>query len=791
MPEQLALAQRGSKNPPGRAGVSASRPARRQSPEFTFEREDWTLFRSLSTLSQKSGVPVHLLPRLVLKEVADNALDAGGTVRVGQLGHGGWYVEDDGPGIAGEPADIARLFSIRRPLVSSKLLRLPTRGALGNGLRVVMGAVLASGGRLVVQTRGHRLRLRPQDSGDTLAAFEPCSRTAGTRIEIHLGEGLRSADALAWARSAAELAGRGEIYRGRSSPHWYDGEAFFDLLQAAGDRSARELVAELDGCTGAKAGRITMGFKGRTCSSLSRAEATALLETAQRQARPVGPQRLGHVGEVEGWPLFHARGEGTFSHGGIGGPRATIPFVVEAWAAAERDAYGNSCSVLVNRTPITGTVSLSRWQRDLTLNGCGLSTTLRAAPGRSSIDLRVNIITPYMPITSDGKAPNLSYCSQVIREVAGKAVRRALRAEPPEPRHKRSQKEVVLAHLDAAIAKASGHGAYRFSPRQVFYVIRPLVREAVGAELQWGNFETIIGDHELEQGEIAGMYRDPRGTLYHPHRRDSIPLGTLQVERYQRPEWTFNKILFIEKEGFFEALKEAAWPERHDCALLTSKGQPTRAARDLLDLLGETGEEILFFAVHDADAAGTLIYQSLQEATRARPGRKVRVINLGLEPDETLAMGLEVEDVDAGERRKPIASYVPADWRDWLRHHRVELNAMTTPQFIAWLDAKMVALGNGKLVPPQAVLTDDLSATLEHRLHRQITEQILREAGIEQRVAAALREIGLPLPEDLREVVEYALAGEPAASWRAAVAQVADRLLAARGCAGASPESQP
>ena len=424
-------------------------------------------------------------------------------------------------------------------------------------------------------------------------------------------------------------------------------------------------------------------FKGRACSSLSRAEAIALLEAAQRQARPVSPQRLGHVGEVEGWPPFHARGEGTFRCGGIGGPRATIPFVVEAWASAERDAYGNSCSVLVNRTPITGTVSLSRWQRDLTLNGCGLSTTLRAAPGRSGIDLRVNIITPYMPITSDGKAPNLSCCSQVIREVAGKAVRRALRAEPPEPRSKRSQKEVVLAHLDAAIAKASGDGAYRFSPRQVFYVIRPLVREAVGAELQWGNFETIIGDHELEQGEIAGMYRDPRGTLYHPHRRDSIPLGTLQVERYQRPEWTFNKILFIEKEGFFEALKEAAWPERHDCALLTSKGQPTRAARDLLDLLGETGEEILFFAVHDADAAGTLIYQSLQEATRARPGRKVRVINLGLEPEEALAMELEVEDVDAGERRKPIASYVPDDWQDWLRHHRVELNAMTTPQFIA------------------------------------------------------------------------------------------------------------
>jgi hypothetical protein len=789
MAEGPAVARSGLKNPPDHGSVSASRPARPKSPEFTFERQDWTLFRSLSTLSQKAGVPVHLLPKLVLKELADNALDAGGTVRVGQLQEGGWYVEDDGPGIPGDPADVARLFSIRRPLVSSKLLRLPTRGALGNGLRVVAGAVLASGGHLIVETRGRRINLRPQDNGDTLAAFEPGPRTIGTRIEIHLGQELHSSDALSWARRAAELAGRGEVYRGRSSPHWYDGEAFFDLLQAAGSRSVRELVAELDGCTGAKAGRIAIAFKSRACDSLSRTEAALLLEAAQRQARPVSPSRLGHVGQVEGWPPFHSHGEGTFRCGGIGGPRATIPFVVEAWASAERDAYDNSCSVLVNRTPITGTVGLSRWQRDLTLDGCGLWSTLRAAPGRSGIDLRINIITPYMPITSDGKAPNLSCCSELICEVAGKAVRRALRAEPSEPKSKRSQKEVVLAHLDAAIAKASGYGAYRFSPRQVFYVVRPLVREAVGAELQWGNFETIIGDHELEQGEIAGMYRDPRGTLYHPHHRDSIPLGTLQVERYQRPEWTFNKILFIEKEGFFEALKEAAWPERHDCALVTSKGQPTRAARDLLDLLGESGEEILFFAVHDADAAGTLIYQSLQEATRARPGRKVRVINLGLEPDEALAMGLEVEDVDAGERRKPVAAYVPDDSRDWLRHHRVELNAMTTPQFIAWLDDKMAAFGNGKLVPPARVLTDALSETLEGRLHHQITEQILREARIEEKVAAELKRLDLPIPEELHAAIGGTLLGEPEASWRIAIELIADQLLlATQRCGGGLQE---
>jgi hypothetical protein len=54
------------------------------------------------------------------------------------------FIDDNGPGIDGTPEDIARLFSISRAMMSSKYLRLPTRGAVGNGLRVVAGAVLAS-----------------------------------------------------------------------------------------------------------------------------------------------------------------------------------------------------------------------------------------------------------------------------------------------------------------------------------------------------------------------------------------------------------------------------------------------------------------------------------------------------------------------------------------------------------------------------------------------------------------------------------------------------------------------
>jgi CubicO group peptidase (beta-lactamase class C family) len=123
--------------------VSASLP---DAQNLKFEREDWTSFRTIEGLQQKAGVSKDKLARLVLKELTDNGLDTGTEVDVGELPKGGYYVQDEGPGIDGTPEEIARLFSIARPMVSTKLLRLPTRGALGNGLRVVAGAVLASEG---------------------------------------------------------------------------------------------------------------------------------------------------------------------------------------------------------------------------------------------------------------------------------------------------------------------------------------------------------------------------------------------------------------------------------------------------------------------------------------------------------------------------------------------------------------------------------------------------------------------------------------------------------------------
>ena len=744
-----------------------------------FTREDWTLFRTLSTLSQKAGVSQYVLPGLVAKEVVDNALDAGAACQVGLLEGNGFWVEDDGEGIAGSDDAIAELFSIGRPLRSSKLLRRPTRGALGNGLRVVTGAVLASGGSLVVRTKGRALRLTPKDDGTTLAERVREFDGPGTRIEVRLGTSLPvNEETLVWAHQAIALAGGETRYAGKTSPHWYDADSFFELLRAAGDRTVRVVVEEFEGCSGPKAGKIAAEFKTRLASSLSREEAERLLIVARQSAKVVKPERLGTVGPViEGWPTSYAKIGGTYGQDAARGKLgAVIPFVLEAYAEIAEKAEFH---VAVNRSPITGNVTAWHEKDALHFTGCGLAHEYKV--GRRPIRVCLNIETPHMPRTSDGKAPDLRPFLNWIAIVLDKVVKRAKRQVAGSPLAKGlTMKDIILDRLDESIDKASGSRKYRFSLRQLFYAVRPHVLDLLKTEPEYNYFAKVITDFEAENGEIEGMYRDPRGTAYHPHTREEIQLGTIQVEQYRRPEHTFNKVLYCEKEGIFPILKAARWPERHDCALMTSKGFASRAARDLLDLLGESDEELQMFCIHDADASGTMIFQALQEGTKARPGRKVQIINLGLEPGEALAMDLQVEEVKRDtNKRQPVADYVDEELAEWLQTHRVELNAMPTPQLLDWLDRKMETYG-GKLIPPGDVLEDRLEQEVRARLEVQITEQVLSEASFTERVEKEYGKRKGILQLSLKTIqqdISSELAENPADHWTRPVEDIAQEIV--------------
>jgi hypothetical protein len=376
------------------------------------------------------------------------------------------------------------------------------------------------------------------------------------------------------------------------------------------------------------------------CRELRKQEANHLLNSLRSgTANPILPGRLGTVGPLPDFE-HHAVFQETVTIWGHDGYGMTIPVVVEAWASPSNHLF--RADAFVNRSPITGNITIYKSaDKYIVLEGCGFADSFSG--NHKPFRLWFNVQTPYMPIVTDGKAPVFGFFQDLIKKAVQKATKKIPREKDRSRVKELTQEDAIMDLIPGGADHASGGGKHRFQQRQLFYAVRTPFMERFGFAPEYGYFCKVVTDYANLFGEIRGIYRDPRGVIYHPHRHQEIPLGSLTVENYLRPEWLFNKVLYIEKEGFFSILKDEQWPERHDCALMTSNGQGTRAAKDLIDLLGKTDEPCEFFIIHDADAAGTMIYQCLQEETAARGARNVKIVNLGLEPSEGREMELEVE----------------------------------------------------------------------------------------------------------------------------------------------------
>jgi hypothetical protein len=710
-------------------------------------REDWKGFANLVELPRKAGVTASLIPRLVVLELVANALDATGDCAYGELeSKDGFYVENGGAGITSKgassaPEEIAFLFSISRPLVSSKQFRVAERGALGNGLRVVAGAVLVSGGSLVIHDASRRIELVPQHDGTTSVGLVSRSNIRGTRVEVKLGGEFANVDdnIFEWA-SVAMLLTRagGPEPSDRASVHHHDANSFADLFRDAEPGvTVRQLLEKFDGLSD-KASDLARGFSGQAANTIPRDSAKSLWSDAKDRKAEPSHNTLGRVGELAGWKRpKQSTVDTTIPVGSI-----DLPCRIQVWA---RNADGPcSATICVNRCPAMTDVGVEKEKLKVCVswNGMGGWSRLKAT-GKANVEFIVNIQCPMMPILTDGKAPDLSGIEAAILDLMSDAYRTVKRTAGGGGKGGPSKKGVILDRLESAVRQASSEGRYRYSLRQLFYAIRPFYLTAFSEEPNYTYFAEVIRDYELEvlKHDLPGIYRDNRGTFYHPHTGEEIPLGTRTVEAYKRPKWGFNKILYCEKEGFFPTLIAAKWPERHDCALLTSKGYASFAVRDLLDLLSSDGDEpIHIYCVHDADGYGTCIYESLVQGAALRSGRKITIHDLGLNPDEAIEkLKIQPEEIKANGRTIPVGSHIIKRWRNWLQTKRAELNAIgggDSGAFIAWLDSKFEAFEgktvDRKLVPPAAVVAAQLEADVADAVRERERERILREGGFEE-----------------------------------------------------------
>ena len=181
-----------------------------------------------------------------------------------------------------------------------------------------------------------------------------------------------------------------------------------------------------------------------------------------------------------------------------------------------------------------------------------------------------------------------------------------------------------------------------------------------------------------------------------------MQLGTREVETYTPPDWTYNKILVVEKAGLWPVLEAAGSPDWFDMAVITSEGFGVEACREAArphaarrrsDLLSPRRRPLRI--QHRPHVLG--------EETVRMPGHHVEVTDLGLTVDAAISSSMEPEPYkrDRALPARIIPHLSPAalewftgpetDWDDYGKPkkwacQRVELNAFTSPGLIAYIE---------------------------------------------------------------------------------------------------------
>ncbi|MGA2464669.1 MAG: hypothetical protein ABSH06_10000 [Thermodesulfobacteriota bacterium] len=349
-------------------------------------------------------------------------------------------------------------------------------------------------------------------------------------------------------------------------------------------------------------------------------------------------------------------------------------------------------------------------------------------------------------------------------------------AEPKE-----SIRDVAFEVMERAYMKASSNGKYPANARQIYYAARPEILSRLNKdELPSQYFtQTILKDYLEERRPGWDVVWDARGHISEPHTGEVIGLGGLEVRDYIKkftsqgidstpsyepkrllpttgPIHRFSNVLFIEKEGFNPLLEAVKIPERFDIAITSSKGMPVAALCDLLSKMEEL--KVTAYCLHDFDVSGFTILRTLKRGARGSHGSG-KVIDLGLRFEDI--QGLQSEPVTpkgsiADKLREAGAS---DEEIEFLRSERVELNAMTSEEFVNWLEAKLTKAGVEKYVPDEVYLGEAYKRAL------YLTRLV--EKGKELQEEFENSEI--VIPDNLLQEVNEALSENPENSWDRAI----------------------
>ena len=175
--------------------------------------------------------------------------------------------------------------------------------------------------------------------------------------------------------------------------------------------------------------------------------------------------------------------------------------------------------------------------------------------------------------------------------------------------------------------------------------------------------------------------------------------------------------------------------------------------------------------LHDFDKSGFTIAGTLQRDTRRYSFENaIEVVDLGLrlgDIDGLLTESVYNRGSDYAVRSNLIENGATEEEVEFLLRRRVELNAMTSPQLIEFIERKLRAVGVAKIVPDQETLEKAYRRTRLLDLMSERIEDLRTE--VEEEAAAE------PLPADLALQIDALLVEHPEMAWDAALRRMSCR----------------
>jgi hypothetical protein len=359
-------------------------------------------------------------------------------------------------------------------------------------------------------------------------------------------------------------------------------------------------------------------------------------------------------------------------------------------------------------------------------------------------------------------------------------------------------KEAAWEFMPEAYAHASGDGSLPANARQIMYAARPYILTQTGKALRDDYFTQILLPDYLDEHPSLdwNVVYDPRGHFTEPHGGRSFGIGTLEVRGYLTelhdprivgagftqatvetlgPRGGFGAVLFVEKEGFDQLFKAARISERFDLAIMSTKGVSVTAARELVDEICAF-YDVPLLPLRDFDKTGFVISGTLARDTRRYEFKNnFERIPLGLSLDDVNEMNLAFEHQHhpKGRKAKMIANlgengasraeieYMFQDFDELRSTRRVELNAMTSPQFVAFVERKLHANGVAKIVPDQKLLAEMYVGFEKGRRLQKAIEEALDDIDDD-----------FNAPRDLQRRVRKYLKEHPQERWDKAISAI-------------------